>query len=225
MLFDIKYLEKKIIAEKGNQEALYELAETYSNKYKRIDLANELYSKIIANDYQCKPEHYLNSILFVAACKMDDEKIAEALRLYKRAKEFMESNMPKEDWKIRVYEYIAHAKKIMLLKERIQEGDQEALYELATDWKNEEFGMENDKLATKYFNQLISDKCKIDKGKYIDAYLFVGWYQEENNELDNALLTYEKAKKFMEKNIPEEKWEFEVFEKLVNTKQQIVSMN
>lgn len=218
MLYDVKNLERKKQVEQGNQEALYELAEAYAAEYQRSDLACAYYSKIIENNCQCLPKHYLYSILFLAAFSMDEEKTEEALQLYKRAKEFMEKEMPEEEWVLRVYENIGYAKKILLLKKRIDKGDQAALYELASDWKNEKFGIENEHLANRYFSQLIAKECKIEKEKYIDAHLFVGWYAAENKDLEKAFASYKKAKEFMEKEIPEEDWHLSVFESLISVK-------
>ncbi len=222
MLYDIKNLDKKRLVDEGNQEALYELAEHYIMTLGRADLGYEYHAKIIENECQCKPIHYVDAMLFVAAWKMDEEKFSEALELYQRAKQFMEKEIPEEHWILRVYENIGNAKKIILLKKRIEKGDQEALYEFATSWANQNFAVEDEVLAAKYYRQLISQECQIDKHKFIDAYVFVGWYESQNGELEKALETYKEAKEFMESNIPEEEWELSVYENLITTKNNLL---
>ena len=96
-----KILDLEYKIEKGEQQALFDLAMLFDNEGNDRK-ASVLFEKIINQVCEISKEDYFTSYMYAAMHKEGKE----SLSIYKKAKNYMENNFPPAEWVLELYQCI-----------------------------------------------------------------------------------------------------------------------
>ena len=215
MLLDSSQWKIKQKADSGDQQAQIDMLRNMRHQYNNTSAMN--YCLSIINS-ECKIEacSYLYAHTLLATMYLDGEEYVKALAVYQKAKLFMEEHVPTHQWDVDVYEHIIQLSKMFSLLEKADSGDQQALYDMGIGWQQGDFLYDSDRKAVDFFSQVIAEPCQIKFDNYIYAHQFVAWCKEANNLYAEAVNIYNKAKDFMESQLPPDKWQLDIYDNIIN---------
>lgn len=95
-------------------------------------------------------------------------------------------------------------------KRRAEEGDQEALYELAELYANSK-DLEAYRTAFKYYKKVIEKECNCTPSHYVESLNMCAIAEMEKGDYTQALHHISNAKELMEKEVAEQDWNIYVF--------------